>query len=79
MNQYEYEITEMIIDDDFTSEEYVTVEFSYDQKEYCITYKKSDLELINSWVFENGTSLPAKLTEEMIESIREDVREKIQN
>ncbi|MED1470751.1 MULTISPECIES: hypothetical protein [Bacillus] len=72
-----YEINDMIIDDDFASEEYVTVEFSSNQKEYRITFKKADLEIINSWVFENGTSLPANISEEMVESIRDDVKKRI--
>ncbi|MDR7001126.1 hypothetical protein [Neobacillus niacini] len=72
-----YELNEMIIDDDFASEEYVTVEFSYNQKEYSITFKKADLEIINSWVFENGTSLPVNLSEEMVELIREDIKKRI--
>lgn len=72
-----YEITNMIIDDDFDSEEYVTVDFKHDHKDYSITFKKSDLEIINCWSFENGTSLPADLPEEMVESIREEVQKKI--
>jgi hypothetical protein len=72
-----YEITNMIIDDDFDSEEYVTTEFSYNQMDYSITFKKADLEVINSWQFKDGTSLPANLSETLIESIREDVKKKI--
>lgn len=72
-----YEITNMIIDDDFDSEEYVTTEFSHNQMDYSITFKKADLEVINSWQFKNGTSLPANLSETLIESIREDVKKRI--
>jgi hypothetical protein len=72
-----YEITNMIIDDDFDSEEYVTVEFTHDQSDYSITIKKADLEIINSWVFKDGTSLPANLSDTLIESIREDVKKRI--
>jgi hypothetical protein len=35
-----YEITNMIIDDDFDSEEYVTAEFIHDQTNYSITLKR---------------------------------------
>jgi hypothetical protein len=72
-----YEITNMIIDDDFDSEEYVTTEFSHNQMDYSITFKKADLEVINSWQLKDGTSLPANLSETLIESIREDVKKKI--
>lgn len=71
------EIQNMIIDDDFAVEEYVTVDFTNDHKEYSITFKKADLEVINAWIFENGTSLPANLSENMIESIREEVKKRI--
>jgi hypothetical protein len=72
-----YEITNMIIDDDFDSEEYVTAEFSHNQMDYSITFKKADLEVMNSWQFKDGTSLPANLSETLIESIREDVKKRI--
>jgi hypothetical protein len=67
----------MIIDDDFASEEYVTVDFTHDHKVYSITFKKADLEIMNSWVFEDGTSFPAALSDNLIESIREDVKKRI--
>ncbi|OLS33733.1 hypothetical protein BTR25_24445 [Bacillus sp. MRMR6] len=67
----------MIIDDDFASEEYVTVEVSHDQTNYSITFKKGDLEVINSWVFKNGSSIPAYLPEKIIELIREDVKKEM--
>jgi hypothetical protein len=72
-----YEITNMIVDDDFDSEEYVTAEFSQDEANYIITFKKADLEIINSWVLKDGTSLPANLSDNLIESIREDIKKRI--
>jgi hypothetical protein len=72
-----YEITNMIIDDDFDSEEYVTAEFTHDQLNYSITFKKADLEIMNTWVYKDGTSLPANLSDTLIESIREDVKKSI--
>lgn len=72
-----YQITNMIIDDDFATEEYVTVEFQHNFKNYSITFKKADLEIINSWVFEAETSFPADLPEVIVESIREDVKKQI--
>jgi hypothetical protein len=72
-----YEITHMIIDDEFYGEETVTTNFTHNEKEYSITFDKSDLEILNSWVFENDTSLPANLSNEIIEAIREDVKKKI--
>lgn len=72
-----YEITNMIIDDDFAVEEYVTAEFVHQHKNYSITFKKADLEIINCWVFEDGTSLPADIPDEIIESIREDVKKRV--
>ncbi|MFJ5717006.1 hypothetical protein [Neobacillus sp. NPDC093127] len=72
-----YEITNMIVDDDFAVEEYVTAEFTHSHKNYSITFKKADLEIINTWVFEDGTSIPANLSADLIELIREDVKKKI--
>jgi hypothetical protein len=72
-----YKITNMIIDDDFDSEEYVTAEFIHDQTNYSITFKKADLEIINAWVYKDGTSLPANLSDTMIESIRDDIKKRI--
>ncbi|WHZ02440.1 hypothetical protein QNH48_26455 [Neobacillus sp. YX16] len=72
-----YEITNMIIDDDFDSEEYVTAEFTHDQMNYSITFKKADLEIMNAWIFKDGTSLPADLSDILIESIREDVKKRM--
>ncbi len=72
-----YEITNMIIDDEFDGEEYVTAEFRQQDKHYSITFKKADLEIINAWVFEDAASLPANLSQQVIESIREDVKKRI--
>ena len=67
----------MIIDDDFDSEEYVTVNFNSNKKQYSMTLKKADLEIINTWVFEDETSIPANLSKSMIESIRQDIKMRI--
>ena len=67
----------MIIDDDFDSEEYVTAQFTQNQLDYSITFKKADLEIINSWVFKDGSSLPANLSDDLVEAIRDEVKEKI--
>ena len=72
-----YEITSMIIDDEFDGEEYVTTEFLHENNTFSITFKKADLEVINAWVFNDGSSLPANLSEEMIESIRNSVKKRI--
>ncbi|SEN71391.1 hypothetical protein SAMN05192533_11838 [Mesobacillus persicus] len=72
-----YEIKEMIIDDGFDGEEFVTADFAYDAKRYSITFKKADLELVNSWIFEKETSLPANLSDEMIEVLRREVEQRI--
>jgi hypothetical protein len=72
-----YEINNMIIDDEFDGEEFVTTDFAYQNKDYSITFKKADLEIINTWVFKDGTSLPANLSDNIIELIREDVKKRI--
>lgn len=72
-----YEIKEMIIDEEFHGEEYVTTTFTQNNKDYRVTFQKGDLELMNAWIFENGTSLPANLSEDLIDSLREDVKKKI--
>ncbi|USK37265.1 hypothetical protein LIS77_15135 [Cytobacillus firmus] len=54
---YPYEITGMIVDDEFDGEEYVTAEFLHEHNSYSITFKKADLEVINAWVFNDGSSL----------------------
>lgn len=72
-----YHITNMIIDDDFATEEYVTVQFHHNYKNYSITFRKADLEIMNSWVFEDESSFPTDLPEELVESIREDIKKQI--
>jgi hypothetical protein len=72
-----YEINNMIIDDEFDGEESVTADFTHNTKDYSITFKKSDLEIINAWVIEDNTSIPANLSDHIIESIREDVKKRI--
>jgi hypothetical protein len=72
-----YQINNMIIDDEFDGEEFVTTDFAYQNKDYSITFKKADLEIMNTWVFKDGTSLPANLSDHVIELIREDVKKRI--
>ena len=67
----------MIIDDEFDGEEYVTADFTHQNQDYSITFKKADLEIMNTWVFKEGTSLPADLSDHMIELIREEVKTRI--
>lgn len=74
---HSYQLTNMIIDDDFDTEEYVTAEFKYENENYSITFKKADLEIINSWIYREGTSFPADLSKELIESIRADVKKRV--
>jgi hypothetical protein len=72
-----YEINNMIIDDDFYDEEFVTAEFTHEKEAYSITFKKADLEITNAWLFKDGTSIPANLSDDIIELIREDVKKRI--
>lgn len=72
-----YEILNMIIDEEAYDQEEVTADFSYQDEDYSITFKKGDLEVVNAWVFRNGTSLPANLSENIIELIRDDVKKRI--
>jgi hypothetical protein len=72
-----YEIKHMIIDDGFDGEETVTTNFTHNNQDYSVIFKKGDLELINSWVFKDDTSLPANLSENVIEALREDVKKRI--
>jgi hypothetical protein len=73
-----YSITNMIIDDETYDQEHITAEITYEEKQYMLTFQKSDLELMNAWVFENGSSLPADLSEKLIQEIKADINEKIQ-
>ncbi|WNF24737.1 hypothetical protein [Mesobacillus jeotgali] len=72
-----YEVTNMIIDDESYGEEHVTVELTLGQQNYIITFQKSDLELMNAWSVEDGTTLPANLSENLLNSIKEDIKKKI--
>ncbi|WP_227936506.1 hypothetical protein [Alkalihalobacillus deserti] len=72
-----YQIREMIIDDHFDGEESVTAEFSHNHNDYSVTFHKADLEIINTWILKDGTSLPANLSDSLIESIRDEVKKKI--
>ncbi len=72
-----YTINNMIIDDEFDGEEYVTADFTHQNQDYSITFKKADLEIINTWVFKEGMSLPADLSHHMIESIRDEIKTRI--
>lgn len=72
-----YEVTNMIIDEESYGEEHVTVEFTAEQQNYIITFQKSDLELMNAWVLEGDKTLPANLSKDILESIKEDIKKKI--
>ncbi|MRH45045.1 hypothetical protein GH741_20595 [Aquibacillus halophilus] len=72
-----YQITNMIIDEDFQREESVTADFTHNNQDFSITFNKADLEIVNAWAFENDTSVPANLSDEIIELIREDVKLRI--
>lgn len=71
-----YEIKNLIIDN-FEGQESVTADFTYNDKEYSITFNKADFEVINMWFFDKDTSIPAKLSNQLIELIREDVKKRI--
>jgi len=72
-----YEVTNMIIDEESYGEEHVTVELTIEQQNYIITFQKSDLELMNAWIVEDDTTLPTNLSEELMDSIKEDISKKI--
>lgn len=72
-----FEITDMIIDDGFDTQETVTAGFSLDRKNYSVTFNKADLEIINSWLFAEETSVPANLSDEVIEALRKNIKEHI--
>jgi hypothetical protein len=72
-----YEVTNMIIDDESYGEEHVTVEMTLEQQNYIITFQKSDLELMNAWSVKDGTTLPADLSTDLLDSIKEDIKKKI--
>lgn len=72
-----YQIKNMIIDDELYSQESITVDFTQDNKMYSVILNKADLEVVNTWVFKANTSIPATLPDNVIESIREDVKKKM--
>ncbi|MBM7662042.1 hypothetical protein JOC85_002849 [Bacillus mesophilus] len=72
-----FKINHMIIDDEFLGEESVTADFTYNQNQYSVTFKKEDLELINSWYFEENQTIPANLSDTLIESLREEIKNRI--
>lgn len=72
-----YEISNMIVDKEAYDQEEVTADFTYQNQDYSITFKKGDLEVVNAWVFKAGNSLPANLSENIIELIREDVKNRL--
>ncbi|WP_102348941.1 hypothetical protein [Bacillus sp. Marseille-P3661] len=72
-----YQLNQMIIDDGFNSQEYVTADITYDRQNYSITFNKADLEIMNSWVFEDETSMPANLPDQLIDSLREVIKQRI--
>ncbi len=72
-----FEVTNMIIDEESYGEEHVTVELTIEQQNYIITFQKSDLELMNAWIVEDDTTLPANLSEDLMDSIKEDISNKI--
>ncbi len=71
-----YEITHMIVDEQM-DQEHVTTHFTYEGNQYSATFQKSDLELMNSWLLKDQSSLPADLSEELIESLREVIKNSI--
>jgi len=72
-----YEISNMIVDEEAYDQEEVTADFTYQNQDYSITFKKGDLEIVNAWAFKNGHSLPANLPDNIIELIRADVKNRI--
>ena len=55
-----YTINNMIIDDEFDGEEYVTADFTHQNQDYSITFKKADLEIMNTWVFKERDVAPGR-------------------
>ena len=45
----------------------VTADFTHQNQDYSITFKKADLEIMNAWVFKEGTLLPAELSDQLIQ------------
>ncbi|MDQ0230039.1 hypothetical protein [Metabacillus malikii] len=69
-----FQILSMVVDEGQYDEQHVTAQVTHDGKEYSVTFDKDDFELINAWIFEKETSLPANLSDEEIEVIRNEVR-----
>ncbi len=69
-----YEIKHLIVDKHFMGEESVTADFTYNHKHYSATFSKEDYELQNAWVHEEESSVPANLSDQVIDSLREDVK-----
>ncbi|ESU33300.1 hypothetical protein G3A_06825 [Bacillus sp. 17376] len=73
-----YEMTNMIIDDESYGEEHVTVELTFEQQNYIITFKKSDLELVNAWVVVEGDkTLPTSLSEDIMDSLKGNIKKNL--
>jgi hypothetical protein len=73
-----YTMRNMILDEESYDQEHVTAEITFEEKDYMLTFQKSDLELMNAWLLEDGSSLPANLSESLVQQIKEDINEKIQ-
>ena len=72
-----YEMTNMIIDEESYGEEHVTAELTFEQQDYIITFQKSDLELMNAWILKDGKTLPANLSDDLLDSIKEDLKKRL--
>ncbi|WP_186577857.1 hypothetical protein [Aquibacillus kalidii] len=72
-----YKIENVIIDEGFRREETVTADIKIKDKMISISYNKSDLEVINTWAFKNHHSIPVDLSDELIDSIRADIKKMI--
>ncbi|WP_079508692.1 hypothetical protein [Mesobacillus jeotgali] len=74
----DYSIENLIVDDEAYDQEHVTAEITFEEKMYMLTFQKSDLELMNAWLLKDGSSIPANLSESVIQEIKEDISKKIQ-
>ncbi|WP_246943157.1 hypothetical protein [Bacillus pinisoli] len=70
-------INHLIADDDFLGEESVTADFTYNENHYSITFKKSDLELVNTWYFKEDQTIPANLSHTLIDAIRDEIKNQL--
>jgi hypothetical protein len=73
----QYEITHMIIDEESNGDEHVTVDFTHNNNNYCVTFNKNDLETINTWMIDRNATIPANLSNDLIESIRGEIKKRI--